>query len=368
MVRPSNMSGKKSQVARARTKYGLKKRVAKKYVRGKHALRAYGASTKHKIVNGGLGAQTHSSCTGYKGIPSAVTKAVTLVGAKQRSRGTSIGQFLCDSGSQNVQQAFIAQSNALYNIMRLNPNLPGSVANLSGVSGENTIQRYVLHSASTEFLMANATSTPIEVIIYDIECKRDLYYAMNYVSPAGNVYTWDGTPYGAWFAGSQASSNAKPSTGYDAVSIFGAVPTESPIFNKYFKITKETVVQMPQGGIHRHKYHRDFARMMDASVYGDSNLRGIQGITHHTMFVIKGTPVNIAEVTEGATAIKNNPTTAQSLLQLTSTTEYVFTYSQVVAGGLFQSSVLPASNEVVQTDQINPGSGFNEYGQLAQIT
>jgi len=294
-----------------------------------------------------------------------VAKAITLVGAVQRWRSNSATQVGASVGKQGILQANGSPRQQLYNLMYYNPNLPTTPYSNGGLSGENTIQRYVLHSIDQEYLMANATTTPVEVDIYDIEAKRDTYNVMDYTDNQGESYTWYGAPQYCWTIGAQASMNLKPNNVYDPALVWGASPTESPSFNKYFKISKKTTVQLAQGGVHRHRYRRTYNKIMDASVYGNTEMYALEGITHHTMVVLKGTPVNISSISGGVDTV-NTPTTANSLLEVVVSTEYQYTYSSVIAPGLVQQESLVTQN-VSSTNQVNPGSGAVEFTDTAQI-
>lgn len=127
-----------------------------------------------------------------------------------------------------------------------------------------------LESFNGEINMVNASSTNSVVTLYDIICKSDC-------SSSGK----NSSPGVAWSYGVDQEGGS--STDY---KVIGSVPTDSYMFNKYYKVVQKTRVSMAPGQMHRHQVtFRPQKKVqgfwVDASPYGLANTTCWTLIVHH---------------------------------------------------------------------------------------
>jgi hypothetical protein len=234
----------------------------------------------------------------------------------------------------------------------------------SSATPVNPPARFLLQTSQDVFDIANRTSAPVSVKMYIIKCKRDTWFntevgcRMTYNSPNGLSVYWNGSPDDAFRAGIQAQSVPFQSTpGNDDWLNPGILPTQSVIFNQYFTIEKCVEIEMAQGGVHQLTVNAYYDKVCDASVYANTPLVGIMGVTRFAMFTAVGAPV-----IEGGT---NNITTAVVDLGIIRTTKYKFTQSSSPVPAMFQDGNELTQVTSVNTVAINPGDGSSSAVQTA---
>jgi len=229
----------------------------------------------------------------------------------------------------------------------------------SSATPVNPPARFLLQTSQDVFDIANRSSAPVSVKMYIIKCKRDTWFAadqnyrMTYNSPNGLSVYWNGSPDDAMRAGIQAQSVPFQSTPTNDDWLNpGILPTQSTIFNQYFAIEKCVEIEMAQGGVHQLTVNAYYDKVCDASVYANTPLVGIMGVSRFVMFTATGAPV-----IEGGT---NNITTAVVDLGVIRTTKYKFTQSSSPVPALFQDGSELEQVTSNNTVQINPGSGGSQ--------
>jgi len=263
-----------------------------------------------------------------------MVQSIKHVGQKQRWLYNQVNDLTAGIGSQAITLYAHAHQSILKKYADEYQNTPSARAQVvtgAGVSYTlpNTVARYVLESIRVNHTIANQTNAPARLIIYDIACRRDTPNDCTYVSPAGNSFLWNGAPQQAWEAGLNAATETVIPPSPPQNGQYGVVPTSSAIFNKYFRIVKQTTVSLAVGAVHRHSWSRTFNRLLDASVYAQEELYGIQGITHFQMFVLVGAPatLQVADTDVG-------DSTGPAKVSIITDTQAVFTfgsaYSQTV--------------------------------------
>lgn len=149
---------------------------------------------------------------------------------------------------------------------------PGTITALSGFQ---IYKDLFIESVKSEVNMVNASSTNSTVIIYDIICKNDCSVAGKNSSPG---VAWS---YGVDSAGGSA-------TDYKTV---GSIPTESYMFNKFYKVVQRTRVSMAPGQMHRHEVYFK-PNMKVQGFWPDAAPYGLQGLTVWTLIVHHGMPAH----------------------------------------------------------------------------
>lgn len=134
--------------------------------------------------------------------------------------------------------------------------------------------KMILHSIKAEIAMVNSSSTNSTLMVYDIVCRKDCNSANT------------GSPNGAWQVGIDDAGGS--STDY---KIIGSVPTESVLFNEYYKIVQRTRVSLSPGQMHRHEVSYNPNKVLSGE-YLNNVTYGIAGITIGTMVVQYGMPAH----------------------------------------------------------------------------
>ena len=225
--------------------------------------------------------------------------------------------------------------------------LTSILANVAlATTGSTTVarggSRAVILGAVNEYLIANAVETSTTVDIYDIVLKRDLPAA--WTATIGGVSYTANTPNPEtyWRKGLNIQQNvgdAGPTVGPQLNDMLSVVPTDSRLFNNYFKIVKKTRVQMCAGATHKHKVNISTNRMID-QLYVNTQMAGSLGFSTYTMFVAVGTPV-WDTIVEGGEV-----TTSPVSLNVVATQRVRWAY---VADQTYQSSVATTLDQPISS-------------------
>ena len=164
----------------------------------------------------------------------------------------------------------------------------------------------MLEASTSEFLVTNSSLATQYVDIYDIVRKRDTQYS-DVSGGVPNNPTLDPVNAWKWGVSDQIISAGDDLTAWQNVT---SLPTDSRLFNNYFRVVKRTRVGLVAGATHRHRVHMGCNQLLDKETlnraYGD-----LRGITTYTMMVINGQPTSIPSV-EGDPTV----TTAQTQLDV----------------------------------------------------
>lgn len=166
-------------------------------------------------------------------------------------------------------------------------------------SGNSQPFQYVLESTTAELLMTNSSLATQYVDIYDIVRKRD----------QGNT---DATksPWHAWQYGvSDQTATAPDLTAFNNIN---SLPTDSRLFNDYFRVIKRTHIGLVAGGTHRHHVTLKCNKLIDSEVLNRAS-GDLAGIAVYTLLVINGQPASILQ--ESGPAIVTTATTALDVVQ-----------------------------------------------------
>jgi len=221
----------------------------------------------------------------------------------------------------------------------------------SGTSGANAgVCRAVIRGVTEEFLYNNSTNASIEMDIYDIVLKRSLPPSLSFNA---NIYTYTvtGDPAQYISKGLLAQQGSDPATppNPEPATCLSAVPTDSRLFNDYFRITKKTRVFMAPGATHKHVVNISTNRIID-EVLASATFTGVAGFTSYTMALVRGMPVWVEEEGSGPT------TNSLNLLCVNSQRVKYSWISDTTYGSIFGTAL---NTTVLATDQlfVNPLSG-----------
>jgi len=150
-------------------------------------------------------------------------------------------------------------------------------------------------SASTEFGFQNSENTSCRIIIYDIEQKRDLYQ-----DSLGNTIN----PAQSWQDGMKNETSG--ATGNECF-YYGSLPTDSKMFNTYFRVSRKVYVQLSAGQIHYHRVMIAPNKRVNQEIVLTNGINGIRGLTHWVMWQFYGQPIeNLAGTAATIEAVKLN--------------------------------------------------------------
>lgn len=214
--------------------------------------------------------------------------------------------------------------------------------------------RFLLEGCYEVYDFANRSTAPCTLKLYIVQAKRDTWYSattpMVFNSTNGNTVTWDGAPDDAMRAGIQAASDPFVSSPGDINWLNpGMVPTSSPIFNQYFQIEKEMEIELAQGGVHQLTLNAHYDKVCDASVYANTPLVAVRGITRYLLALAVGTPVIVTGF--------SNMTTSEVEIGCIQTVKYRYTQAWSPSTVAFQNDNNLSQVGTSATYQINPGSG-----------
>lgn len=134
--------------------------------------------------------------------------------------------------------------------------------------------KMILHTIRAEASLVNSSSTNSTLVLYDIVCRKDCNSANT------------GSPNGAWQVGIDDAGGS--STDY---KIIGSIPTESVLFNDYYKIVQRTRISLSPGQMHRHEVTYNPNKVLSGE-YLSNVTYGLAGITCGVMVVQYGMPAH----------------------------------------------------------------------------
>lgn len=205
---------------------------------------------------------------------------------------TNFGSFI---KNQEGFQAATDYGHANIDLLRL---IKSKVPNTSAPQ----VTQFVLESFTSEFLMTNSSLATQYIDIYDVIRKRDTQYAAGDLAQNPTI-----DPHNAWKYGVSDQSAAPPDLA--AYQNINSLPTDSRLFNDYFKVVKRTHIGLVAGATHRHHVVHKMNKLIDTEVlnkaYGD-----LAGYTTYTLVVINGQPTSVPTETDPVV------TTAQTQLDI----------------------------------------------------
>lgn len=219
------------------------------------------------------------------------------------------------------------------------------------VASNSLPTRYILESYSSEFLMTNSCSAPIEVDMWDVCVKKDLAASSTYTTGLG-VYNLTGDPDSYWSTGALIAQGIAPGGGSGATypsEYIGSTPYDSQLFRDHFTVKRHTVLSLPQGAVHRHVVNLKPNFVVTDAVVQQNTQGAIAGLTCFTLFSVKGFPTAgfVSPATDPPKAVS---TTTQASLSVVQTRRYKYTWTPD-----FTNSV----NVVYSLPIINPESILN---------
>lgn len=311
---------------------------------------------RFQSLNGSL---TSSRCAIMSQRPNKQVVALKRVGAPNFLTGQYATRVDAAYGFQEPNSWGLLRTADVVSLVTNPVNIAGTAANIPF--------RICLDSYIANLTMANASTAPVELEIYDIGLKRDIpsQLAVKGVlnGSGGYVYTCGGDPTSFYSAGAQMANNQAPI----AAGVGGAYrnvassPLDSALFKDYFYVKKRTHVMLSQGGIHRHALFAKVNKVIDNTMFSQfpspdgtgalSNwTTAFKNVTSFVMVIQKGLPVSDAAT---AANVTTSDTHVDYILDYRYKWTYVVDNSYAVANT--DSLTSPASGQI-----INVGNGLPE--------
>lgn len=280
-----------------------RKAQRKRVVKRKAPARRAGARSNRKTVirAGTLGSQTTNKVRLTAGKPDSRAKVMNAVAPVNHFTQT-LSTILspADNASGRVTWGstrlagrphlnYIGTRLAQQNLSSV--DISGQGASSGPAMGMNEApQRYLLNNVNHVARFSNFSQAACRLTVYHCRAKRDLYLNMNYTAPSGVDYPWTGSDILTGIQAGIAASVNDPAAPINSVYWYipGTVPTESPIFNAYFEIHKETEVFMGIGSTHTLETNKHFDKVVDATVYGNTYMSGCLGYTEYLVYRVEG--------------------------------------------------------------------------------
>lgn len=137
-----------------------------------------------------------------------------------------------------------------------------------------SFDKSIIHKVVGEVNMVNASSSNSTVIIYDVINTKDCASASNQ------------TPGNAWLKG--VDNEGGSATDYQVI---GSEPTESILFNQFFKVSQRTRISLAPGEMHRHEVVYAPNKAIQGE-YASYTTYGLKGLTFWTLIVHYGMPAH----------------------------------------------------------------------------
>ena len=299
-------------------------------VRRKYSKRYPSTNTRVKNVSGQL---SFSSCVHTHRADSLVRKANQLGAINQIVNQSSVIGTAAAGFQASLSYEFFGTAQLR--------QLLGSVAS-------NSPKRVVAKGLNNELTFTNFTNAPVEIDIYDLVLKRDMYNDYNFTTP---IDTYIVPPYPESYWGEGLNAQAGVATASQQQKIVGVSPTDSQLFKDWFVVKKRTTVLLPLGGAHRHFVTIKTNRIIDTMLAGNAtNVRGLAGYTSYTMWNYKGLPVF------NTTGGSGNVTTSASQVGVVSVQRLKYTFISDYSFSATLTQGLP-NPSALTTSIWNEGSG-----------
>lgn len=156
-----------------------------------------------------------------------------------------------------------------------------------------------MKSGWQEIMIENSTNAVARIQIWDLLAKRDCF-----TDHAGRQVT----PTLAWEYGLADQGGAG-----DLQNFYGSRPTDSFLFNQFYKVKKVTYTDVAPGQLHIHRMHYQINRRVNDEIATQTNLLALKGWTLYPMIVINGSPIgNTGNTSATVSLMKCNITYAST--------------------------------------------------------
>nr|WAE42270.1 MAG: capsid protein [Cressdnaviricota sp.] len=167
----------------------------------------------------------------------------------------------------------------------------------SSMSGTTKVfQKYCF----METEIANLAQYPVEVDIYEVIAKHDLGSAFSATDYFSGSQVLSPTIHWSYGLANYITNTPAGSSGKSTSTTLGTFPSDSELFNTFWKVCSRHKVSLAVGGVHIHESQYNMDKFVETQRSQYNALLG--GITRNIMVVLTGTPVRDS-ITSSAVAI-----------------------------------------------------------------
>ena len=218
--------------------------------------------------------------------------------------------------------------------------------------------RFLLEDIYFNRQIYNRSNVPVTCKIYVVKARRDMWYSTTTpmvftgTNPGGVIYPWNGEPVSCIQQGYNSQANTgSGSTAYLSPAV---VPEDVDMFKKYFSVVHTEEICLAEGGSHKFNLHIKYDKICDSSVYSNTPLTSLEGLTYFMFMRCVGAPVY--DITQNTSVL--------SAPDLGAVDQYDFKFTQVwnpIIASKTTTANPYVAGDVLRT--INPGSGQPENVQ-----
>lgn len=280
----------------------LKARTSRKY------KRTYKSSSLKLLSD-----SQHQSFMRWNNYAKSYVRAMKKVSTPQLLQDNQITAFSAPAGKQGAFSISLAGYNVLTNLCNnsfSNPPIATISTNPAATYRNSRTTRILLESVVSDLVLTNNTQATEFLDIYHIIRKQN-----------GLKNDDSDTPVTAWQTGVyDAQKDTDPNKTPLAYQFLSSRPTDSILFNKYFKVVKMRSVALTGGTSHRVNSILKINKIVE-NEYLTKQDGPLAGITQYLMLVLKGQPINIVK-----TGNVKDLSTATSTLIVQQSVRYKFSY------------------------------------------
>lgn len=152
-------------------------------------------------------------------------------------------------------------------------------AGLAGTAYLNNAMNIFVKSCHSELQLQNSSNAVVRIQLWDVINRRDAYK-----DAQGNALV----PYEAFKQGLTDQTSTAPANNQ---LLLGSRPTDSTLFNQFFKVKRVTYTELAPGQVHYHRINYKIMRRINNEMFTAQNLNGIKGWSITTLMIMYGEPV-----------------------------------------------------------------------------
>lgn len=317
---------------RYRRKTTRKPYKAKKTIYKRRGMKKYSMRARYKNIQVmGQGGQVSKFTAVNRRIPRSA-RLMKQLHASNYWYNNYAGRVTAGVGVASIFSTSLLGSGAFTTTPSYDTDLPAIQYKVAGaITGQSKASRFLIESAYHDFRITNQDLGNVEIHIYDVSTKSDCS-----LSPQQAVYD-----------GLNDESDATFGFGTAKVPI-GMNPTQSALFNQYYRVKQHSRIILAQGQSHSHTVYVKPMRVFNSEVLSEASI-SVKGLSMWTMIVVSGLPQNDSTT-------KTQVSTGNCALDIVTTKTIKYTWSSDTNNSYFYTNNLPNAFTVGE-NIVNIGSG-----------
>lgn len=250
------------------------------------------------------------------------------------------GRVTANVGSASIFATSLLGSGPFTTTPNYDQDIPAIQYKVAGsITGQSKATRFLIENASHDFRITNQDLGNVEIHIYDVVCKSDCS-----LSPQQCIYD-----------GLNDQSDASFGFGTNKIPI-GCTPTQSALFNSYYRVKQHSRIILAQGQSHTHSCYLAPMRVVNTEILTEGTM-SVKGLSLWTVIMVSGLPQNDSTT-------KTQVSTGNSALDIVTTKTIKYTWAADTNHSYFYTNSLPAAFTVGE-NIVNIGSGAIGSGATA---